>query len=475
MIGLSLCVLLSSLDTSITNVALPAITRALNASFQDAQWIVLSYLVAVTTLVVSAGRLGDLAGRRRLLLGGVLLFTLSSAMCAFAPTLPLLVAARALQGLSAAIMTALALAFVSTVVSKERTGSAMGLLGTMSAVGTAIGPSVGGLLVARLPWGSIFLINVPLGIMTAVLVYRSLPADERTVERRVPFDVRGTLILAATLGSYTIALTTGRGHFGPTNVALLLAALAGAIGFVFAQRRTASPLVSFATLRNRQVSRGSAMSVIVTSVVMSTLVVGPFYLSGALSLSSMHVGLIMSCGPIAAALTGFPAGRLVDSLGSRGVTQIGLGAMFCGAASLPLTTAFGVSGYILPLVVLTSGYALFQAANNTAVMKNVGAGERGVVSGVLNLARNLGLISGVALMGAIFSAASGTSSVTLATPNAIATGLRVTFAFATALLAVAFAIARSADDECVDGDCALQTHIPPLLRQSANASGSSRT
>ena len=159
--SLSLTMLLSSLGTSIANVGLPTLTKAFNASFQEVQWVVIAYLLAITTLIVSVGRLGDLMGRRRLMLAGLFLFTFASTVCAIAPTLSTLIGSRALQGLGAAIMMSLTMAFVGDAVPKEKTGSAMGLLGTMSAIGTALGPSLGGLLIAGLGWRSIFFINMP--------------------------------------------------------------------------------------------------------------------------------------------------------------------------------------------------------------------------------------------------------------------------------------------------------------------------
>src|SRR5690242_15190586 len=210
--SLSLSTLLSALGTSIANVGLPALAQAFNASFQEVQWIVLAYLLAITTLVVSAGRLGDITGHRRLLLAGILLFTAASVLCGMAPTLGLLIAARAAQGLGAAIMMALTLAFVGGTVPKVKTGSAMGLLGTMSAIGTALGPSLGGVLIAGFGWPAIFFVNVPLGIATLLLAYRFLPADGRGAGTdRVRFDHAGTLLLAATLAAYALAMTIGRG------------------------------------------------------------------------------------------------------------------------------------------------------------------------------------------------------------------------------------------------------------------------
>src|SRR5712675_2106393 len=163
--GLSLSMLLASLGTSIANVALPTLAQAFAASFQAVQWIVLAYLLAITTLIVGAGRLGDITGRRRLLLAGIFLFTAASVLCGVAPTLWLLIAARAAQGLGSALMMALSVAFVSEIVGKAKTGSAMGLLGTTSAIGTALGPSLGGVLMAGVGWRAIFLVYAPLGIL----------------------------------------------------------------------------------------------------------------------------------------------------------------------------------------------------------------------------------------------------------------------------------------------------------------------
>src|SRR5436190_5200044 len=200
--GLSLSMLLSSLGTSIANVGLPTLAQAFNASFQEVQWIVLAYLLAITTLIVSVGRLGDIAGRRRLLLAGIVLFTLASVLCGVAPTLWLLIAARAAQGLGAAVMMALAVALVGETVPRARTGSAMGLLGTMSAIGTALGPSLGGLLIAGSGWRAIFLVNLPLGLLSLVLAHRHLPADRRGAKAEGGgFDPVGTLLPALTLAA----------------------------------------------------------------------------------------------------------------------------------------------------------------------------------------------------------------------------------------------------------------------------------
>jgi len=194
--------------------------------------------------------------------------------------------------------------------------------------------------------------------------------------------------------------------------------------------------------RDPTLSAGLAMSALVSTVMMATLVVGPFYLARALGLAAAPVGLVMSVGPLVAALTGVPAGRMVDRFGAQRATVAGLVGAAAGSLALSLVPpALGIPGYVAPLAILTAGYALFQTANNTAVMQDVSPDRRGVVSGLLNLSRNLGLVTGASAMGAVFALASATADVATAPAAAVATGLRVTFAVAAALIAVALAIA----------------------------------
>lgn len=441
--SLSLSILLSALGTSIANVGLPTLAHAFEASFQDVQWVVLAYLLAITALIVGVGRLGDIVGRRRLLLGGIALFTVASSLSGLAPALWLLIAARAAQGLGAAIMMALTMAFVAETVPTARTGSAMGLLGTMSAIGTALGPSLGGALIAGFGWPALFLINVPLGILTYVLAHRHLPADSQgTARAPARFDVPGTIVLALTLAAYALAMTIGRGHFGPLNIVLLLAAALGGGLFVFVETKVASPLARLAMFRDPALSASLITNGLVSTVMMTTLVVGPFYLARALGLDAAIIGLVMSVGPVVAAISGVPAGRFVDWFGARPVMMAGLAAIAAGAATLSILPAtLAIPGYLAPIAVVTAGYAFFQAANNTAVMAGIAADRRGVVSGMLNLSRNLGLVTGASVMGAVFALASAASDIATASPEAVASGMRVTFAVAAGLILLAIAVA----------------------------------
>ncbi|VVQ19290.1 Riboflavin transporter RibZ [Pseudomonas fluorescens] len=434
--SLALSMLMPSLDTSIANAGLPILATAFEATFQQVQWIVLAYLLAITTLIVSVGRLGDGFGRRRLLLIGIGIFTSASLACALAPGLAWLIGARAVQGVGAAIMFALTVALVADAVPKARAGSAMGLLATMSATGTSLGPSLGGLLMTHVGWQAIFLLNVPLGMLNAWLVYRYLPAD-RAAGRRMAFDYSGSAVLVFTLAAYALAMTL-EGFTLP----LLLASLCGLGLFVVVEKKAKAPLIRLSLFADRRLSSSLALTLLVTTVMITTLVVGPFYLHRGLGLSSTMVGVALSIGPLLSAMSGVPAGRLVDRFGARRIVPGALLGMAGGCSLLALLPMrMGLPAYVMPIMVIAVGYALFQAANNTGLMAGVRQDQRGVVSAMLGLARNLGLITGAAVMGAVFALAAG--DPTQAPATAIASGLHITFGVAVALMLMALIISRA--------------------------------
>lgn len=443
--GLAVSMLLSSLGVSIANVALPTLAQAFGAPFQQVQWVVLAYLLAITVAIVNAGRLGDMVGNRPMLLVGILIFTAASALCAVAPSLWILISARALQGTGAAILMTLTVAMVREIVPGDRTGGAMGLLGTMSAIGTAIGLSFGGVLIAGFGWRAIFLAMVLTGSLAFLLAWRCLPRRDRG-GKTVPqgFDVLGAALLGATLAAYSLAMTAGGNGLESGRMLLLLAAVAAGALFLRVQARKPAALIPLAALRDPALGASLAMNALVATVMMATLVVGPFYLSRTLGLSEALVGLAMSVGPVISAATGVPAGRLVDRVGARTAVMVGLALMAAGSLALSLLPGpLGLSGYIGAIAVLTPGYQLFQASNNAVVMTGVAPGRKGVISGLLGLSRNLGLITGASAMGAVFAFAAAADDMAAAGPGAVATGLQVTFAVAAGLMMLALGIAAA--------------------------------
>lgn len=430
--ALSLTMLLPSLGISVTNIALPSLRTAFDVTSQEAQWVVIAYLVLVTSSLVTVGRLGDVLGRKRLLLVGIAIFSLASMAAVFASTIWMVVLARAVQGVGAAMMMSLTVAAVSDVVPKERTGSAIGLLGTVSAIGTAAGPSLGGLLVTMYGWPSIFVLMAGTGLFAMMFVGTQLPVLS-TCPNRPSFDLPGASILMATVAAFALAATLA--PFGLINAMLAGVAALGAWVFVLTERRATAPLVQLEIVKHPAIAAGLLSIGLVSAVVMTTLVVGPFYLTGVLGLDTAGAGLVMTIGPTVSAIVGLPAGRLVDRSGPNVVALVGLVALLAGTLAMTILPGqFGVPGYVGSLVLITSGYALFQAANNTALMAGAPKEQQGVTSALLALGRNVGLITGASAMGALFAAGSGGSG------NPGGTGLQVVFATAAVLVALALGL-----------------------------------
>lgn len=459
-VPLAMAMLLASTGVSITTVALPALARDFSVDVTQAQWAVLGYLLAVTVSIVTCGRLGDMVGHRPVFLAGLAIFATASALCAAAPTLGLLVVFRALQGVGGAILMALPISIARDVVAKERVGRAMGLLGTTSAVGTALGPSMGGLIIAWSGWQATFLTLAVLALAVLVVAVRTLPAARvRPAGARPGLDLAGMLVLALTLTAYSLAVTGGGGF--PVQAALLLAAaVAGAIVFVVVEKRSAMPLVALDALRARSTAASLAMNLLVSSVMMSVLVVGPFYLAFGLQLNDALVGLVLAVGPAMAALTGVPAGYVTDRFGARPVLMFSLVHMMIALVCIStLPGMFGIAGFVLSLMALTPSFQLFLAANNTEVMLAARDDQRGMISGLLGLSRNLGLMTGASVMGAVFAIAAGSADITRTAPETVGFAFSVTFQVAAGVVAFAFVLALAGrrtpsraqqDDLCAD-------------------------
>ncbi|MDO6645762.1 MFS transporter [Acinetobacter guillouiae] len=382
-ITLGLSMLLASLGTSIANIALPTLAEVFLLPFIQVQAVVIGYLISLTITVVIAGRLGDRYGCKSMLIVGLLIFSLASLLCSVAPSLWILVAARSFQGIGAAFLMTLAMALTRQTVSKSQLGRAMGMLGTISALGTALGPVLGGFLLVVSGWQSIFGLQFILAGIAIILARVLLPNDY--IKKQIP------------------------------------------------------ALTSLQTDQN--ITLNLMVNLLVAAVMMTTLVIGPFYLSLGLNLDQIQVGLIMGIGPVVAILSGIPSGRLVDRWGSRYIVITGLIFLIFGSSMLAiLPKLMGISGYIMPIIILTSGYQLFQAANNTMTLADVPKARQGMVSGLLSLSRNMGLIIGASVMGAIFSFGVGTNQLTQATALAIIDGMQLTFICAGALMVVGLLI-----------------------------------
>ncbi|MEQ9878533.1 MFS transporter [Pectobacterium aroidearum] len=380
---LALAILSASLGTSIANIALPTLTAVFSAPFAQVQAVVIAYLAAMALSVVIAGRLGDRYGLKPVFIAGLGLFAIASLLCAVAPQLWSLIGARALQGIGAAFLMTLGMALLRQTAGENHVGRAMGILGTVSALGTALGPSVGGFLLTTAGWRSLFWVQIPLVTIVLFLAFALLP-DTPVKEKAQNSGISPTTILPNLI----------------VNAA-------------------------------------------VSSVMMTTLVVGPYYLGSGLGLKDTLVGLVMAIGPAIAIFCGIPSGRLVDNWGFGRALTAGITLVVAGTFMLAiLPNLFGVTGYILAIIILTPGYQLFLAANNTATLAKVPGNQRGTVSGLLNLSRNIGLIAGASLMGQAFALGVGTEDFTHAAPASLANGMQLTFFLAGGIIVVAIAFSH---------------------------------
>ncbi|MDF1489722.1 MFS transporter [Tessaracoccus caeni] len=382
---LALCVLAASLGTSAANVALPELTAWFGGGYGTTQWVVSVYVLAMTLGSLAAGRWGDALGRGRTLRVGLGLFAAASVIAAMSPSLGVLVAARAAQGLGAAAMITLPLAIARDAVDAKRTGTVMGLLGTATAAGTAAGPALGGLLTEFWGWPGVFAAMAPLPVLALVL---GLFGD-----------------------------TAGGGQPGTAG----------------------TKEVGLGRAEKRVLALGASLNLVVGTVMMSTLVIGPYFLGGALGLSPAQIGLTMAAAPVTSIVAGTVAGRLVDRRDPARLVPLALACMVVGVASLAtLPPLLGLAGYLVGTVSLAPGYQLFMAANNTQIMSSVPASRRGTASGLLGLSRNLGLLAGATVAGSLFAAISGPDAVVANLER----GILVVFGLAAIALLVSAFVAK---------------------------------
>lgn len=402
---LAAVMVVAALGTSLVNVVLPAVADEFDVAMPSVQWVTLAFLLSSTVLIVPMGRWADTLGRARVLRLGLGVFVLASLLASVAPSLGVLIAARAVQGAGAAAMLSLPVALVRETVAKDHMGRAMGMIGSSMATGMALGPALGGVLAASsLGWhGTVFLL-VPLGV-AAWLLLRKLPAARVAAPQRKSLDVAGLSLLATVLAGYAVALTlTPGGWLGTAG--LLLVVVLGLFAWVRVEKRAAAPLVDLGKLRELGIFGGLAMNFCGSLIMMTFTIIPPFYLTLGLGLDMGWMGLAMAVGPVAAILTGVPAGRWVDRWGARRMTAVGLAAMTAAALGFAvLVPLWGVAGFLVAAVVLTPGNQMFMAGNNTAIMSRAGAEQQGAVSGMLTLARNLGFITATAVMALVFNLA----------------------------------------------------------------------
>jgi EmrB/QacA subfamily drug resistance transporter len=428
---------MGQLDASIVTLALPRLSRELHANVGVVEWVALTYLLVLIATVATVGRLADAVGRKLLYVYGFAVFTLGSALCGLAPTLAFLIAARALQAVGAAMLQANSIALITEAMPPRLLGRGIGVQGTAQALGLALGPAIGGALLAVGGWRLIFLVNLPAGAIGLALGWFLLPRSRtrRAVRNR---DRPGAALLAiAAAGPLLYLSLAGRAGYASAPLLLaLIAGLAAAIGFVRRERHLEDPLIDLAILQRRVVSAGLGSGLVSYLVLFGTLFVVPYYLSAA-HLSTALVGLELAVLPAAIAIAAPIAGRLLNHVGARPLT--GGGLLLTGLGLVTIAAWHDTPGLLAGLAIAGLGLGTFTPANNATVMAASPKGYTGVVSGVLNMTRGAGTALGVAIASALYIAGTGVSGPD-ASPTAAGNGLTLSLG-ALGVIAVGAALA----------------------------------
>jgi EmrB/QacA subfamily drug resistance transporter len=405
MTSVALGIFLSTIDGSIVNVALPTLARALQAPFAAVQWVVLAYLLVLVSLMMVAGRLADLYGKRTLYAAGFVVFTLGSVLCGLSPSVHWLVASRVVQALGAAFLMALGAAIATEVFPPEERGKAMGIIGLMVSVGLVSGPTLGGLILGAFSWHAIFFVNLPLGIIGTLLVLRFVPNARQATAQT--FDARGALLLFSALLCFLLALTLGpRASFGsPLVLVLATVAIAGFVLFVRTELAVVHPLVDLGMFRNSALATNVVTGSLAFVASSGLIFLLPFFLQNVQGRSPREAGLLLITGPIMIGLASPLSGWLSDRIGTRPLTVAGLAILVLAYGLVStLTVTTSTLGYIGKVMWIGLGMGTFQSPNNSAIMGSVPRNRLGVASGLLSLTRTLGQTTGVALIGASWAA-----------------------------------------------------------------------
>ncbi|MFE4815757.1 MFS transporter [Streptomyces sp. NPDC056704] len=407
LITLSLGFFMTLLDLTIVNIAIPDMGQDLDASLDEILWVVNAYTLALAVLMITAGRLGDLRGKRNLFLAGVALFTLASLACGLARNPAQLIAFRAVQGLGAALLMPQTLSIIAEVFPADRRGAAMGVWGVVAGVSGALGPIIGGALITHLDWRWIFFVNLPLGVVVLGLAAAIIPGSRRTVRHR--FDTLGVLLASGALFCLAFGLTEGQRYdwnawiwslFGAA--ALLFAAF---LGHERGQQGD-EPLVPFSLFKDRNFTLINFVGVTVSFGIVGMFLPLTIYLQSVLGYSALKSGLVLLPLALGSFVTAGPAGVLADKIGGKFILMTGLLAWTAALVWIVAAADVGSSwtAVAFPLFLAGLGAGCTFAPMATEVMRNVPAKLSGAASGVNNALRQVGSVLAGAVVGAVLQA-----------------------------------------------------------------------
>ncbi|MVM31290.1 DHA2 family efflux MFS transporter permease subunit [Spirosoma sp. HMF4905] len=395
---------MSTLDSSIVNIALPTIRRDLNAG-DSVEWIVLCYLLTTTSTLLIMGKLSDWVGRRQLYITGFCVFVLGSLLCGLAWNLWSLVSFRVLQGLGASMIYAIGPAIIGDAFAPQERGQALGLMGSVVAAGSSAGPVIGGLLLGKFGWSSIFFVNVPIGLLAIWRAWTILPESPKVTNQRFDLVGAGLFLIGVT------TLLTGL-DFGPEPqygwhdtlvVGLLATGAVLLILFLFWEMRVSEPMLRLSLFRIRPYTAAILAAFCGFVASGGNLFVIPFFLQQLLGLNPERAGLVLLAGPLTLSLVAPLGGYLSSRISTRWLSSTGLLITTCGYFAFSfLDTSWDWTDVIWRSSLVSLGFGLFQSPNSSSALNAAPLAQRGIASSMIAFMRNLGFVVGIALAAAIW-------------------------------------------------------------------------
>jgi EmrB/QacA subfamily drug resistance transporter len=394
-LNVSIGTFMSTLDASVVNISLPTITQALNTHVKAVAWVVVAYLIVITGCLLLMGRLADLLGQKRIYLFGLCTFTLGSALCGFSPTVYFLIGSRMIQGFGASALMAIGPAIMTTAFPEKDRGQALGIVGSVVSAGFLTGPILGGFLVEHMGWRSVFFVNLPIGAIAIFMTSKFLERKQRTKEVRL--DLWGAFLIFCFVTFLLLFLN----RVSEGSILLLLAwfslTLACFTFFIFSELRSPSPLVDLNVFRRRLFISSLGTSLLSFWMSAAHTFVAPFFLQNILAFSPSKVGILIFPLSLTVMVLAPLGGRVSDRVGVRIPATIGLTVISLTIFSFTFLKSH-VSDYhiVWRHIVIGIGIALFNPANNSAIIGSLPKEKIGLASSFLALSRNLGMMIGIA-------------------------------------------------------------------------------
>ncbi len=406
---LAIGIFMATLDSSIVNISLPTIAHFFTVPLSGAvEWVVIAYLVATAAILLTAGRLADMLGRKLVWSVGLVLFTASSALCGFSPSLGFLIVSRAIQGLGGALIMAVSPAMLIAAFPQQERGRALGINAVFVALGVSVGPTLGGFITATSSWRWIFFVNVPIGVIG--LAATLLVLKETMTRAPGRFDPLGAALLAIGLACLTAALSFGQemGWASPIILTLLVVSVVALLILPVVELRVSDPVIALSLLQNRVFSSALLSLVLSFLALFAVSFMMPFYLEQLRGFSTELSGLLLTPLPLTIALIAPFSGALADRVGVRWLASAGMAVACLGLVAISFLDAqSSIWDIVWRLLLIGFGQSLFQSPNNSALLGSAPRNLQGSASGFLATGRVFGQSISIALAGAIFAGFGG--------------------------------------------------------------------